>query len=57
MKREITVNGNVITLHDPMEWNNEELDKWCEINGCRRQGSTVVVPDEHRITLFVLYWS
>ena len=51
------VNGNVIVCHDWLEWNRDELDKWCKNNQCQLQGWTVVVPDEKAISLFVLRWS
>jgi hypothetical protein len=34
-----------------------ELWSWCDQNGCKISGMTVVLPDTHRVTLFTLRWS
>jgi len=51
------VNGNVIICQDWMDWDQDELSKWCQQHECQLQGQTVVVPDEKRLTLFCLTYS
>lgn len=34
----------------------EDLDQWCKDNNAKREGMTVLIPDQKTLTLFALRW-
>ena len=50
---------NLIVLTDIGYWaeNYELLEQWCVEHGCRPQGMTVEIPNEHTLTAFILRWT
>lgn len=49
---------HLIVLCDIDYWcgNLEDLYNWCDLNQCEVMGMTVNVPDDMRLTLFILRW-
>jgi hypothetical protein len=50
---------HIVVLCDIAYWNNNynELRDWCNSNDCEVLGMTVNVPDDERLTIFILRWS
>jgi hypothetical protein len=50
---------HVVVLADVGYWHErmDQLQKWCDQNGCEQKGLTVVLPTDQALSLFCLRWS
>ena len=49
----------IVVLTDVAYWSHhlDQLDAWCSVHGCERQGMTVEIDTPQLMTLFKLKWS